>query len=56
MLSAFCFIVNIKKRITNSFNCNQDSIPKITSRDAEVYVVKGPQLDILPCRLGIPAL
>lgn len=45
MLSAFCFIPSIKRRIAKPFNSSQDIIPKITSSDAEARVVRGPQLD-----------
>lgn len=35
MLSAFCFILSAKKKITNPFKSSQDIIPRITSRDAK---------------------
>lgn len=52
MSSAFCFILNIKKRITNPLNSSQDSVLKITSRDGKCCVVRGPQLNVLQYSLN----
>lgn len=38
MLSAFCFILSTKKKIANPFKSSQDIIPRITSRDAKVWL------------------
>lgn len=40
MLSAFCFTLSRKRKITNPFNSSQDIIPKITSRDAKGLCLK----------------
>lgn len=38
MLSASCFILSTKKKITNLFKSSQDIIPRISSRDAKAWL------------------
>lgn len=38
MLSASCYILSAKKKITNPFKSSQDIIPRITSRDAKAWL------------------